>query len=109
MPAAPDQERSRVLLAYTAFVLVGVSAAVGGVLLPAQILDYGVSKATIGLIFVTGSAGFALSGVTAGALIHRAGFRTALAVGGAAYLVAALGTAARLPFVVLVLVQVLLG
>ncbi|HYU65931.1 MAG TPA: MFS transporter [Jatrophihabitantaceae bacterium] len=109
MPAAPDQERSRVLLAYTAFVLVGVSAAVGGVLLPAQILDYGASKATIGLIFVTGSAGFALSGVTAGALIHRAGFRTALAVGGAAYLLAALGTAARPPFVVLVLVQVLLG
>ncbi|HEY2983097.1 MAG TPA: MFS transporter [Jatrophihabitantaceae bacterium] len=109
MPGARDQERSRVLLAYTAFVLVGVSAAVGGVLLPAQILDYGVSKATIGLIFVTGSAGFALSGVTAGALIHRAGFRTALAVGGAAYLLAALGTAARPPFVVLVLVQVLLG
>jgi fucose permease len=109
MPGARDQERSRVLLAYTAFVLVGVSAAVGGVLLPAQILDYGVSKATIGLIFVTGSAGFALSGLTAGALIHRAGFRTALAVGGAAYLLAALGTAARPPFVVLVLVQVLLG
>ena len=109
MPGARDQERSRVLLAYTAFVLIGVSAAVGGVLLPAQILDYGVSKATIGLIFVTASAGFALSGVTAGALIHRAGVRAALAVGGAAYLVAALGTAARPPFVVLVLVQVVLG
>ncbi len=109
MPGARDQERSRVLLAYTAFVLVGVSAAVGGVLLPAQILDYGVGKATIGLIFITGSGGFALSGVTAGTLIHRAGFRTALAVGGAAYLLAALGTAVRPPFVVLVLVQVLLG
>jgi fucose permease len=109
MPGARDQERSRVLLAYMAFVLVGVSAAVGGVLLPAQILDYGASLATIGLIFVTGSAGFALSGVTAGALIHHAGFRTPLAVGGAAYLLAALGTAARPPFVVLVLVQVLLG
>ena len=109
VPGAPDQERARVLLAYAAFVLIGVSAAVGGVLLPAQILDYGVGKGTIGLIFITGAAGFALSGVTAGALIHRGGVRAALAVGGVAYLVAALGTAARPPFVVLVLVQVLLG
>ena len=37
-----DQKRSRVLLAYTAFVLIGVNAAVGGVLLPAQILAYGI-------------------------------------------------------------------
>ena len=44
MPSVPDQERSRVLLAYTAFVLIGVSAAVGGVLLPAQILDYGPTR-----------------------------------------------------------------
>ena len=42
-------------LAYAAFVLVGVNVGASGVLLPEQITDYGVDKATIGLIFFTSS------------------------------------------------------
>ena len=56
----------QVLLAYAMFVLVGLGAGVSGVLLLAQIRDYGVDRATIGLTFFTGSAGFFLASATAG-------------------------------------------
>lgn len=98
-----------VVLSYAAFILVGVSAGVGGVLLPAQIRDYDIDMATIGLTFFTFSAGFFLAGTSAGALIGRLGTRSALLAGGAGYLVAVLITAARPSFVVLVVVQVLAG
>jgi fucose permease len=98
-----------VVLSYAAFVLVGVSAGVGGVLLPAQIRDYDISMATIGFTFFTFSAGFFLAGTSTGALIGRLGTRSALLTGGAGFLVAALITATRPSFVVLVVVQVLAG
>ncbi|WP_407345276.1 MFS transporter [Pengzhenrongella phosphoraccumulans] len=98
-----------VVLSYAAFILVGLSAGVGGVLLPAQIRDYDIDMATIGLTFFTFSAGFFLAGASTGALIGRLGTRLALLLGCAGYLVAALITAARPSFVVLVVVQVLAG
>jgi fucose permease len=102
-------EQSSVLLAYAAFVLVGLSAGISGVLLPEQIRDYGVDRATIGITFFTGSAGFVLAGSTAGTLIHRFGTRATLLVGGGAYLVACLYTATRPPFLAFVMVQILSG
>ncbi|GIG87478.1 MFS transporter [Plantactinospora endophytica] len=101
--------RPVVLLAYAAFVLVGLSAGVGGVLLPAQIDDYGVDKATIGVTFFTFSAGFLLAGFTTGGLIDRLGTRAALAVGAGAFVLAGLYTAVRPPFLAFVAVQVLAG
>lgn len=98
-----------VVLAYAAFVLVGISAGINGVLLVAQMDDYGVSRSTIGLTFFTGSAGFVLAGATAGSLIHRAGTRVALAVGGCAYVLAALYTATRPPFIAFVVLQIATG
>jgi fucose permease len=93
-------------LAYAAFVLVGVGAGVNGVLLVAQMDDYGVSQATIGLTFFTRSAGFMAAGTTAGPLIHRYGIRLILAIGGGAYVVVALYTATRPAFVMFVVLQV---
>lgn len=107
MPQDPD--RVRVVLAYAAFVLVGVSASVAGVLLPAQIDDYGVDRATIGITFFTFSAGFLLAGSTAGTLIERFGSRTALVLSAGAYALAGLYQATRPAFLGLVLVQVLAG
>jgi fucose permease len=98
-----------VLLSYAAFVLVGLGAGVGGILIPAQIADYGVDEATIGITFFTSSAGFMVAGATAGALLHRVSIRVALAIGGATYIVAAFAMAARPPFAVLVAVQLLAG
>lgn len=103
------RQRAQVALAYLAFVLVGVNAGVGGVLLPAQIADYRVSRATIGLTFLTFSVGFVIAGVVAGPLIHRLGLRWTLVVGTTAAVVAGLYLATRPPFIALVLVQVLAG
>ncbi|MDH2425040.1 MFS transporter [Sphaerisporangium sp. TRM90804] len=100
---------SPVGVAYAAFILIGVSAGVGGVLLPAQIRDYGVDKAVIGTTFFAFSAGFLLAGSTSGALIHRFGIRTSLAVGGGVFVVAGLYTAVRPPFLAFVAVQVVAG
>lgn len=97
------------MFAYATFVLAGLSAGVGGVLLPAQLLDYHLDKATIGVTFFAFSAGFLLAGATAGALIHRLGTRAALTAGGAAFIAAGLCTATRPAFAVLVGVQVVAG
>lgn len=107
--AAAPSARGTVALAYAAFVLVGVGAGVGGVVIPAQVRDYGVDLATIGLTFLTGSAGFFLAGATTGALLHRLGTRGALLVGGLVSLLAAVVTAGRPSFVVLVAVQLAAG
>jgi fucose permease len=104
-----DRDWVRVGLAYGAFVLVGVNVGVSGVILPAQIEDYGVDRATIGITFFTFSAGFLLAGSTAGALIERLGLRTALALSSVAYVLAGLYQGVRPSFLGLVVVQVLAG
>jgi fucose permease len=105
----PRHARSPILLSYAAFVLIGVSAGTNGVVLVAQMSTYGVDRATIGIIFFTGSAGFALAGFHNGALIHRFGFRLALVGGGAAFVLTSLYLATRPPFIAFVLVQLILG
>jgi fucose permease len=98
-----------VVVAYAAFVLIGVSAGVTGVLLPAQIRDYGVDKATIGITFFTGAFGFLLASAGAGGLVHRYGTRTALVLGGTSFAVAALCSGARPPLAGYLALQVLGG
>jgi fucose permease len=101
--------RPTILLAYAGFVLVGVSAGVGGVLLLAQIGDYQVDRATIGITFFISSAGFVLGGIGTGSLIDRFGYRSALAAGGGAFILAGLYLATRPPFVAFMLVQLIVG
>ncbi|GAA1292889.1 MFS transporter [Saccharothrix xinjiangensis] len=101
--------RPAVLLAYAAFALIGAGTGAGGVLLVEQIGDYGVDRATIGLTFFTGSAGFVAAGASAGALLHRFGYRATLVAGGSLYALTALVTAARPAFAVLVLLQLAVG
>jgi fucose permease len=96
-------------LSYAAFVLVGMSAGVGGVLLLAQIGDYHVDRATIGITFFVGSAGFVLGGISTGPLIDRFGYRIALATGGGAFILAGLYLATRPPFLAFLLVQLAVG
>ena len=75
----PPYAGAPVWLSYAAYVLAGVGAGVNGVLRPAQMAGYGVDRAAIGLTFFTGSAGFALAGLSTGALIGRCGVRIVLA------------------------------
>lgn len=109
MPLLAHRTRASVVVAYVAFVLTGVSASVGSVILPAQIADYDVDRRTIGLTFFTFSAGFFIAGATTGWLIERFGTRFALVAGSVAYVVGALAMAARPSFVALVVVQLLAG
>jgi fucose permease len=105
----PRQVRPPVLVSYAAFVLVGLGTGVVGVLLPSQMAGYGVDRATIGIIFFTASGGFALGGISTGALIHRLGVRSSLAVGAGALGLAGLYLATRPPFVAFVLAQLIMG
>jgi fucose permease len=101
--------RPPVLLAYAAFVLIGLNGGTSGVLLPAQMGDYHVDRAVIGVTFFTGSAGFVLAGFSTGALIHRFGVRISLAVGGGVFVLAGLYLASRPPFVAFALAQLAMG
>ena len=101
--------RTAVPLSYATFVLIGVTVGTNGVLLLAQMADYGVDRTVIGLTFFTGTAGFVLGGLATGALIHRFGTRTALAIGGCANTLAGLYMASRPPFAAFVMVQVVTG
>lgn len=101
--------RLPVAAAYGAFVVIGVYAGVGGVLLPAQMSDYGVDRTKIGITFFAFSAGFMLAGSSTGALVQRLGTRLALAVGAAVFALSAFYTATRPPFIALVIVQAALG
>jgi fucose permease len=101
--------RPAVLLSYAAFVLVGLNAGASGVLLLAQMGDYGVDRPAIGITFFTGAIGFVLAGLSNGALIGRLGIRMALAVGGGTYVVAGLYLATRPPFAAFVAVPLVSG
>lgn len=103
------QWRSSVPVAYLLFILVGLSAGINAPLLLAQMADYEVGRATIGLTFFTFSAGFVAAGATSGPLIHRFGTRAALLSGGAAFVVAGLVIATRPAFVVFVGLQIVAG
>ena len=109
MPLLAHRVRASVVVAYIAFVLTGVSASVGSVVLPAQIADYDVDRSTIGLTFFTFSAGFFLAGATTGWLMERFGTRLTLVAGSGTYVAGALLMAARPSFVLLVAVQLLAG
>ncbi|MEU4407733.1 MFS transporter [Streptosporangium sp. NPDC023963] len=109
MPVLGNPRRAPIVLAYATFVLAGLNAGVGGVLLPALIGDYGVDMTTIGITFFASSAGFMLAGSATGPLLERLGTRLALAVGGGLYVMATLYMAARPPFVAFVAVQLVVG
>lgn len=105
----PQRVRPPLLMSYVAFVFVGISAGTSGVLLPSQMASYGVDRATIGITFFASSAGFAVAGISTGALIHRFGVRTALTAGGGIYVLAGLYLATRPPFFAFMLAQLVAG
>jgi fucose permease len=103
------RESSAVLLSYATFVLIGIGSGGSGVLLLAQMSDYGVDRTTIGITFFTVSGGYVLAGFTAGWLVHRFGIRVALTAGGGLFVLAGLYLAIRPPFAAFVLVQLVIG
>jgi fucose permease len=110
-PVAGDRDpmRSSIVVSYAIFVLTGLTVGVNGVVLLAQMDDYGVDRATIGLTFFPFTAGFVLASASLGPLIHRFGSRAVQLTGGGFFLVSALYQATRPSFVALVAIQALLG
>jgi fucose permease len=101
--------RLAVWLSYAGFVFVGINSGATGVLLLAQIRDYGVDRAVIGLTFFTGAAGFMLASLATGPLLHRFGYRVTMTSGSGAFILAGLYLATRPPFAAFVLVQLVSG
>ena len=105
----PVGERARIVVAHAGFVLVGIAASGGGVLIPAQLSDYGIDRTTIGLMFLAFSAGFVTSAVASGSLTHRFGQRAYLVAGASAMLLAWAAVGLRPPFVAFIALQLLAG
>jgi fucose permease len=107
--ARPAGERARIVVAHAGFALVGISASGGGVLIPAQLADYGIDRTTIGLMFLAFSAGFVTSAMASGSLTHRFGPRAYLVAGAGAMLIAWAGVGLRPPFALFIALQLLAG
>jgi fucose permease len=101
--------RLAIWLTYAGFVLVGVTSGSNGVLLLAQIKDYGVDRAVIGITFFASSAGFFLASLNVGPLLHRFGFRATMIAGSGAFVLSALYLASRPSFWAFVAVQLVTG
>src|SRR5215469_1463208 len=98
-----------VWLSYSGFVLVGLTSGSSGVLLLAQIGDYGVDRAVIGISFFASSAGFFLASLNTGPLLHRFGFRGTMVAGSGLFVLTGLYLASRPPFWAFVAVQLAYG
>ena len=101
--ARSGRERWSVAVACGLFVVCGLNAGVTGVLLPAQIADYGVDQATIGTVFFTNSAGFVAASTLTGPLVGRLGVRRGVLASGAVMVASWLAVSARPPLVVFIL------
>jgi fucose permease len=99
----------RVVLAFSAFVLLGIGAGASGVLIPSQISDYHVDKVTIGLMFFSFSTGYLLSGLGNGTLVSRLGVRAQLSLGMAIYVATSLAIGLRPPFAALIALSLVSG
>jgi fucose permease len=90
-------------------VLIGATSGASGVLLTAQMRDYGVDRAVIGTTFFAVSAGFVLAGLSCGGLFRQLGVRMTLIVGGTVFTLAGLCLAARPPFSAFIALQFAIG
>ncbi len=92
----PAEQRRRLGLAFSSFILIGANDAALGVLLPSIIAHYGIDKATAALLFPATTLGFLLAAFNSGMLLEQLGRRTYLMVG-AGIFVAGAGIVALTP------------
>ena len=101
--------RLPVVLAFFAFVLIGMVGGANGVLLPSLSAFYSVGDAVIGLLFLVSSLGYFLSALSSGLLTEQFGLRWMLLLGAATFLLGMLAFGLRLPFLLLLPARLLLG
>ncbi len=101
--------RLQIGLSFLAFILIGINDGAIGVLLPSLQRHYSVDKATVGLVFIAGTAGYLVSAFTSGLLAQKLGTRLFLALGAATFLLGAAAYALMLPFPLLLSMVLVFG
>jgi len=101
--------RLPVVLAFFAFVLIGMVGGANGVLLPSLSAFYSVGDAVIGFLFLVSSLGYFLSALSSGLLTEQLGLRWMLLLGAATFLLGLLAFGLRLPFILLLPARLMLG
>jgi len=96
-------------LAFFAFVLIGANDGAFGVLIPSLQMQYGVDKATIGLLFLVQSIGYLVAAFSSGLLIEKLGNRRFLMLGVVSFLFGVGSLALMLPFMIVLITMLSLG
>jgi len=101
--------RLPVVLAFFAFVLIGMVGGANGVLLPSLSAFYSVGDAVIGFLFLVSSLGYFLSALSSGLLTEQLGLRWMLLLGAATFLLGMLAFGLKLPYILLLPARLMLG
>ena len=96
-------------LAFFSFVLIGANDGAFGVLIPSLQMQYGVDKATIGLLFLVQSIGYLVAAFSSGLLVEKLGTRRFLMLGVVSFLFGVGALALMLPFMIVLITMLPLG
>src|SRR5438034_2401016 len=96
-------------LAFFSFVLIGANDGAFGVLIPSLQMQYGVDKATIGLLFLVQSIGYLVAAFSSGLLVEKLGTRGFLMLGVVSFLFGVGALALMLPFMIVLVTMLPLG
>ncbi len=107
--ARPPFLRAQLGLCFFAFILIGANDGAFGVLIPSMRSHYGVSNATIGLLFLFATVGYLIAAFNSGLLVAKLGNRLFLLLGIGAFLFAATMLSLMPPFPVLLFMLLPLG
>ncbi len=94
--------RAQIALCFFAFILIGANDGAFGVLIPSMRSHYGVSNATIGLLFLFASVGYLIAAFNSGLLVAKLGNRLFLLLGVGAFLFASTMISLMPPFTMFV-------
>ncbi len=101
--------RAQLGLCFFAFILIGANDGAFGVLIPSMRSHYGVSNATIGLLFLFATVGYLIAAFNSGLLVAKLGNRLFLLLGIGAFLCASMIISLMPPFTVLLFMLLPLG
>ncbi len=96
-------------LAFLAFILIGANDGGVGVILPSLREYYGVDKATVGFMFLAGTAGYLIAGFSSGLLVEKLGPRVFLMLGSSFFVVGVFIVSLRPIFGLLLATFLILG
>ncbi len=104
-----SSERSRISVAFSGLVMIGIISGSWGVILPSLSAYYGISKSIVGLIFFASAFGYFLSATSSGPLMAKLGERWFLVAGTSAFLIGNLVFAFRPPFTIILMLRLFQG